>query len=375
MGAFLVANSHYRSSNDDSKYYSSLVERYQNASWSNVVAPLWGENYYSYAPNTYMRDQLPGQLIMGVIISKLGVPAEHALHILEMAFQILSIFFLVKIAEVFLASDKASSIYYGVLLTPMAFSYNLRGNHEMGVMFFCLLSLYAGLKLSKSIIWSLVSIFACVMLLMIKGPFFIFGLILFFVGFYFSEERTEFKRVFFSLILSALAVFFTGYLFEYLYVKITGISFFSEFYKIQIQQRAMTNVHKHFFLIQKFLNFYYYFVNYFSYSLPWCLWAFVVLIKNRKNTMMKNELYQFLKSRLSLCLLASAFIFCFVFSVSDRTASRYIFPAYYLFSAWSVLLVLQISKTFQELHKKILRFGVHSVAALVWFIALVLHFI
>lgn len=312
---------------------------------------------------------------MGVIISKLGVPAEHALHILEMAFQIFSVFLLVKIAEVFIASDKSSSIYYGVLLTPMAFSYNLRGNHEMGVMFFCLLSLYAGLKLSKSIFWSLVSIFACVMLLMIKGPFFIFGLILFFVGFYFSEERAGGKRIFFSLLLSALAVFLTGYLFEYLYVKITGISFFSEFYKIQIQQRAMTNVHKHFFLIQKFLNFYYYFVNYFSYSLPWCLWAFIELIKNRKNTAMKFKLNQFLRSRLSLGLLTSAFAFCFVFSLSDRTASRYIFPAYYLFSAWSVLLVLQISESFQELHKKILRIGVHSVAAFVWFIALILHFL
>ena len=352
LAVFIVSQSQYKSSNDDSKYYTDLVVRYQHENWQNILSPLWGVNYYSYAPTAYMRDQLPGQLILGVGVSKLGIPASQALHVLGMVFQILSILLLVKVAEQFGEVDKARCLYYGLLLTPMAFSYNLRANHELGVMFFCFLSLYAGLKLEKSLGWSLISALASVMLLMIKGPFFIFGLILFTIGFYFSPKKAKLWTLVFSLFLSGLSILLVGYLYESFFIKVTGQSFFLEFYKIQIQQRAMTNTHAHSFLIQKLLNFKYYFVNYFSYSLPWCLLVLISIVKNRKDEKMMKDLKSFITSPISLCLLTAAFVFCFMFSMSDRTASRYIFPAYYLFSAWSVLLLLHLSKVFQNFHQK-----------------------
>ena len=203
----------------------------------------------------------------------------------------------------------------------------------------------------------------------------IFGLILFSIGFYFSPKKARFSKLIISLILSIISISLVGYLYESFFVKFTGQSFFLEFYKIQIQKRAMTSTHVHSFFIQKLLNFKYYFVNYFSYSLPWCLLAFITIVKNWKQKESVNELKHFLRSPLSLCLLTSAFIFCFAFSLSDRTASRYIFPAYYLFSAWTILLLLAVSKSFQSFHQKVISLGIYLVAPFLWFLAFILHFI
>jgi hypothetical protein len=110
IAAFVLSNSHFKSESNDSKYYTDLVVRYQNQNWQNVISPKWGINYWGFDPNTYMRDQFPGQLILGITVSKLGVPAEQALHILEMLFQIGSIFLLVQIARQFISEEKASVI-------------------------------------------------------------------------------------------------------------------------------------------------------------------------------------------------------------------------------------------------------------------------
>jgi hypothetical protein len=376
IAAFVLSNSHFKSESNDSKYYTDLVVRYQNQNWQNVISPKWGINYWGFDPNTYMRDQFPGQLILGITVSKLGVPAEQALHILEMLFQIGSIFLLVQIARQFISEEKSSVIYYGLLLTPLAFSYNIRANHELGIMFFCLLSLYSGLKLSTSRFWSLLSALSCMMLLMIKGPFFIFGLALTFLGYGFTEKKSNLWNLIFALTLCSLVIILTAYGYESLFFKVTRQSFFLEFYKIQIQQRALLSSHEHSFLVQKIMNFYYYFWHYLAYSLPWGLLALIVTTKNaNKKNEKKAELVSFLKSRLSNCLLASAFVFCFMFAMSDRTAGRYVFPAYYIFSAWVILLLLHISQYFKDIHRKINQFGLHFLVPTLWLLAFALHFL
>ena len=374
VAAFILINSQFKSTNDDSNYYTDQVLRAQGQNWQFALTPKWGINYYSYDPTSYMRDQLPGQLLMGLAVSKLGIPARHALHLLEMIFQLLSLFLLVQIACQFLTYENSSVLFYAIILTPMAFSYNLRANHEVGVMFFCFLSLYAGLKLSSSKYWGIVTILSSVMVLFIKGPFFIFTLALTSIGHYFSQERASFKTLSYTLFLSLLVVAFSAYGFELLFLKITGLSFFSEFYKIQIQQRAMQITKEHSFIVQKILNFYYYFYHYLIYSLVWSLITFIVIIKNFLKNGFRTKLASFLKSPLSNCFLLSSFVFCLFFAMSDRTATRYVFPAYYLFSAWVIFLLYHLSADFRKIHLRVTKWGLHFVAPSLWFLAFALHF-
>jgi len=58
-----------------------------------------------------------------------------------------------------------------LLITPLAFSYNLRANHELGIMFFCFLSLFSGHRYYQSKWWVLVLMISASALLLIKGPF------------------------------------------------------------------------------------------------------------------------------------------------------------------------------------------------------------
>ena len=375
LAAFVLSNSHYKSESNDSKYYTDLVVRYQNQSWENILTPKWGVNYWSFDPNSYMRDQFPGQLILGVSLAKIGIPAAQALHILGMAFQILSFFLLVQISLQFIFYEQASVLFYGLLLTPLSFSYNIRANHELGIMFFCFFSLYAGMKLSTSRFYYLGAAIASMMLMLIKGPFCLFGLIFTTLGHLFSEKKFSITNLIFALILNLLFIILAAYAYEAFFSKVTGLKFLEEFYKIQIQNRAMLATNEHSFIIRKFLNFIYYFWHYLAYSLLWSFLAVLAVIINSKKKIFVIQSKDFLRSRLSLYLLSSSLIFCFMFMMSDRVAGRYVFPGYYLFSAWVILFLLHVSSTFQSIHGKLIRIGLHIIAPLLWLTTFALHFI
>jgi len=375
LAAFVLSNSQYKSESNDSKYYTDLVVRYQNQSWENILSPKWGVNYWSFDPNSYMRDQLPGQLILGVSLTKIGIPATQALHIIGMIFQILSFFLLVQISLQFISYEQASVLFYGLLLTPLSFSYNIRANHELGIMFFCFFSLYAGMKLSSSRFFYFGAAISSMMLMLIKGPFCLFGLIFTTLGYLFSEKKPSLKNLLFALSLNLFFIFLAAYAYETFFFKVTGQKFLEEFYKIQIQNRAMGVTHEHSFLIQKFLNFIYYFWHYLAYSLLWSFLAVVAVIMNFKKRTFASRSLDFLKSRLSFYLLSSSLIFCFMFMMSDRVAGRYVFPGYYLFSAWVILFLLHISHTFQSIHGKLVRIGLNIIAPLLWLMTFALHFI
>ncbi|MDO9181539.1 MAG: hypothetical protein Q7U04_03985 [Bacteriovorax sp.] len=374
LASFVLSSGHFKSESNDSKYYTDLVVRYQNQDWQSIISPKWGVNYWGFEPSSYMRDQFPGQLILGVSMSKIGIPAEQSLHILEMAFQILSIFLLVNISLQFISYEYASALFYGLLLTPLAFSYNIRANHELGIMFFSFLALYSGLKLSKNGLWGLIVAISCTMLLMIKGPFFIFGFALSFIGYLFSKEKPKFLSMALTLFFSAVCIVAVTYTYEILFKNVTGESFIAEFYKIQFQQRAMLTSYAHTMLVQKILNLYYYVWHYVVYSLIWSLFVLLIVLKNIKKIDFQEKLKKFLKSPLSKCLLSSAFVFCFLFSLSDRTASRYVFPAYYLFSAWNILLLLHLSENFKKIQAQVISVGLQFLAPLLWLFNFALHF-
>lgn len=376
MASIFLSFSSFKSESNDSKYYTNLVERYHAQNWEDVLTPKWGTNYWGFAPESYMRDQLPGQVIMGVALSKLGIPASQSLHILGMAFQVLSILLIFHIAFDISENQDSCVLLYSLLLTPLAFSYNIRANHELGIMFFSLLALYSGLMLLKAKRWYLTSVISSVALLWIKGPFFIYAILLLIIGFIFSKnESKKITPLILALLLSGMAILLSGFSFEVVYKNLTHESFFTSFWQIQFQQRALELERTHSFIVQKLLNFYYYFSHYLAYSMPWFLLLVILFFYKIKNESLTISKLNFLKSRLSLAFLSSALIFCFVFSLFDRIAGRYVFPGYYLFSAWVILTLFNYSKEFQRINIKIKSLGLHIVVPILWLLAFVLHFV
>jgi len=373
ISTFVLINSHFKSESNDSKYYTELVIRYQNKNWRDVLTPKWGENYWGFDPQSYMQDQFPGQIIMGVALTKLAIPASQSLHLLGMSFQILSIVLLSVITKELQISEGQDNnvLLYSLLLIPLSYSYNIRANHELGIMFFSLSALFSGLRISFSKWWSLLSAFSSLALLWIKGPFFIFGIVFLFIGFYFSNSVIKkYQNLLLAILISFLMLFVSAYIFEVFYQKMTNESFLSAFWHIQMQQRALVKSVTHTFIVQKFLNFNYYFSHYLAYSLPWSLIVVVNLAIKRKNFNL-----DFIKSRLSLCLLFSAMAYCLTFSLSDRVASRYVFPGYYLIAAWFILVSYHSSEIFNKTHRHIMKNGFNYLVPALWFIAFIIHFI
>lgn len=361
--------SNYKSTSNDSNYYSTLVTRYYDKSWSEILSAKWGENYWSFDPQTYMRDQLPGQIAMGSALAKIGVPAKHSLHVIEMGFLLGSVFLIFKCASLFVSCSEASFLLYALMLIPLSFSYNIRANHESGILFFSALALYSGLRLSSNRFFSFTAILSCLALMWIKGPFFIFGFILSTWGLLLTNGEKKFGRGLLTLILSGAAIVGSAFLYEKLFHTWTGEPFFAVFWRIQIQERAM-GMAKHSFFIQKYLNFQYYFLKYLAYSLPWSLVALVLAIKTQK-----QRLKSFIFSPLSLCFLGAALAYLGVFSMSERIAGRYAFPGYYFFSAWLVLFCYSQSDWPQKIHQKLGTMRSHYLAAVLWLLAFAIHFI
>lgn len=362
LAVVIVSASHFKSESNDSKYYTELVVRYHHSSFSEMIAPKWGENFWGFEPQTFMRDQFPGQLLLGVAFAKIGIPADQALHVLGMFFQVGSFLILGQLVLEFMSVEAALFVVSCLLITPLAFSYNLRANHELGIMFFCFLSLYSGYRYHQSKWWLIVLMVSASMLLLIKGPFFIFALTSFACGFLTSPK--DFLKLFLPEIMGVLAVAITGLIFEKMFLSVTGESFFKEFWNIQISQRAMTQVQSHSFIVQKLINFWYYFSHYLTYSLPWSLLFIVMMVRKKK----------ILHTQLSWQILMASMAFCLFFSMSDRVAGRYTIPGYFLFSGWIALMIYNLSPQLQDKiksHKEKLVYGIPAF----WFFSIVAHFI
>lgn len=365
----LLSFSHYQSSSNDSKYYSALVSRYYDKNWNAILTPKWGENYWGFDPQSYMRDQLPGQIVMGSLLAKVGIPAQHALHILEMAFLLGAIFLIKKCVSIFADQNDDEFILYALMMIPLSFSYNLRANHEAGIFFFSALALYSGLRLHAHILFAVGAIISCLFLMWIKGPFVIFGFILFAWGAWLSREKSNLLKPITVLFAAGLMVLGCGLVYEKFFVASTSEEFFAVFWRIQIEERAM-NIATHSFVIQKILNFKYYFLKYLAYSLPWSLTALVLVLTTNRSSLKK-----FITSPISVCLLGASLAYLGVFSMSERVAGRYAFPGYYFFSAWLALLCYHQSKHLQRFQKKLGSLSAHYLAAGLWLMAFGLHFI
>jgi hypothetical protein len=237
-------------------------------------------------------------------------------------------------------------------------------------MFFSFLALYSGLQLPKSKWWGLASICASVMLLWIKGPFLIFSLIFTSLGYYFSAHKN--KKILYliiTLLIGITLIILSALGFDHLFIMLTGKSFLTEFWKIQITGRQIPYTSPYSFITLKLYNLYYYSWHYITYALPWSLLLLLIIKKN------KNTLINFLKLRLSIFLLIAAGVFLAVFTVNSRHAARYVFPAYYLFASWVILAFFHCSLYFQKIHQKVLSLGIYYVAPVLWLVIFSLHFL
>jgi len=353
----------FYSNSNDSKYYAEQVVRAKNAPLKETFFPKWGTNYWSFSEKDYIKDHFPGHLILGRFFSEL-IPsqgAQAAQMLLQMLFFLLS---LVVSCHLFKMNITISFVFI-----PITFIYTARANHEYGLLFFTILSLWAVFSFLKSTQHKgLFLCLACVstmLAFMIKGAS---ALLLPFGHFLFLCFFKEYKKAFLVSFFTTISLFSMGAIFEQLFHHYTGESFLNFYISSQILQRSLEANGDISFFSRKLQNLTYYFTRLFLYSLPWSLFLLLNFWKKEERLKIKEKLTieQF---RLSNFFISYAFSWALIFSYSDRFASRYIFPCFYFLALGSFV---QLWPFLQRFLSPIL-FTNHLLTALTWTLMALSH--
>ncbi|OFZ51289.1 MAG: hypothetical protein A2381_01635 [Bdellovibrionales bacterium RIFOXYB1_FULL_37_110] len=372
----LIATKFQARENDSRLYTIFVTQLTLDKPLSEIVALEWrGQSEYADPHNPYVRDHFIGQFIFPVILSKLGFPSEYSLYFLNTLYRLLLIFMLYLIVKEFIEKETAIIILWALPLTPINFSYQLRANHEQLLSLCIALCVLGLIKINKGILYQILFITGFVFSFLTKG---LAAIILFptlaFIWFvlYFKPNQKKMTNLVW-LIFSFLVLLLVFYLYELWFKKVTGYPLIEAYYQIQIYERSLqegstTNS----FLMQKIGNFLYYISRTLINGLPWSLLLIVaIIIKYLKTKKLKSE---FPKSTTMLIWILASFpvIYILLFSISDRLAQRYIFPAYYFFNTLILVILIQYSpalKKFQQyLNSKI---KPHYILIWMWFLLIV----
>ena len=381
VASAFLSTTDFRSSSNDSKFYSRLVGQLADKPVGQWVAPKWGENFYGQPPDKYIHDHLSGNLIPGVLLAKAGVPSQHALNIVQMLFNIFSLILLVKIASFFVEKKVAVHLLWILQLIPIAFTYKIRANHEQGMILWMLVAIYGALLLVKTgrglWLWALGVAGA----LLVKGAPVILLPVMGVLVAFFAAEKIEGrpKKALWLASTAVFTIFIVGFVYEFFYRQATGTEFWGEYWRVQIEERSLKATSDKPLLLQKLSNFWYYLNRSIFYTAPWSLVALFIFSKRKHwqrlpslREVFRLETSQ--KQKLYVVLFLLAILQIFAFSVSDRRGSRYIFPVFYLFGSGFSIYILYGVEGFKNLAEKVEeKLGAANFAAILWFVTFNVH--
>ncbi len=338
--AILMVQFHYVARETDSRLYTRFVKQLSTKPLGEFVAPRWaGMSTFAEKETPFVRDHLPGQYFLPVLLTKLGVPASHAHYIVNTFVRLIILYLFFKLALLLLPLNQAILVPLCVQLMPINFTYQLRSNHEYPMLMFSLIGIWGLTFFNKDRRKSYLMIALAVL-----GSYYIKGLAmvplipLFWIAMIIQTKKDEWPKLTVIYTGIVLLIPLTSVFFEFYFRSVTGVPFFKKYFEVQIYKRSIEASSSAFNIIKKFQNFWYYFSRTLSYTLPFSLAGIIFAIKNR------TKLKEFVSTPVVQGLLLLTFINVAFFSMSDRTASRYIFSSYYSFAALSIIMVLKYTK-------------------------------
>ncbi len=321
----------------DTRVYSRFVKQLAKRPFYEIIAPRWTwYSPYKDPENPLVRDHLPGQFLLPVLLVKAGFPEDYGLYFSNLIFRLASLYLIFLIAQFYLPPGSAAYIPILLQLIVMNITYQLRANQEHPLLFFALLGLWGVLKfLAKNVRpknrYLVLASFSLVAAFFIKGLAFIPLFIAYFAALFLNVDVSKRKNIVLWATISFFGILFFAYLFELSFEKVTSYSFFSRYFSLQIVERSIQYGANENRVLSAIKSFSYYFFRLFTYSAPISLAIIWVAIK-RKGEGFKN----FIKDP----LVVSSLCYLLFFSLSKRVASRYLYPIYFIFSLRSLVTVL-----------------------------------
>tara|TARA_R110000868_G_scaffold155691_6_gene382230 strand:- start:99686 stop:100816 length:1131 start_codon:yes stop_codon:yes gene_type:complete len=320
----ILLSSPYIARENDSRLYARIVNDQAERSWGELIAPKWnGGEHYAETETPYFRDHLSGVFILPTLLAKLGVPGLQATYVCSLFYKTITLIFFFLWLRLYVSDSIAGLIVLGLQLNPQSMNYTLRANHESLLLMFVIIGIWANHSKKYTI-----AILASVGAYLTKG---LPGLIL--PGILALETLVIDRKVLapgLRFIGSLALIGLISYGYELWFEAVTGYSFFTKYVSTQIMGRSVEGAAEVSKFIVIFKGLGYYASRMLSYALPWTLGLFAL----KKLTKEDSPIW-----KSCLCVMVPYIIF---FSLFDRTASRYIYPAFYFTMVIGLLALCRI---------------------------------
>ena len=343
VAALLMAAVDVQAVDADSGLHIGLVVRLSAMPLDQWIAPQWWGMWGLTGP---YREHPIGILVLPLLLHKLGYPAAQAPFLANAIYQVLSLIVIQRVAASVVSGSSARSLIWMLQLIPIAFTYRIRANHEQAVLLLFFLALWAVEKSRKDSRWIGLLMFSAAATVLVKGLFvaWIFigcGAWLLIVrgegdGSPLQNIRARAIRdihAWIGLAAALGAVVAVIACYEFFYNRTTQESFLATYTARQIETAAsaegLSSPSK------RARNLVFYGGRLLWFAFPGSI-AVLALMRRHRNDKSSTAL---MRQALFYCVGVSI-LYVLMFSLSDRHADRYIFPAYYLLAAGGMIVAI-----------------------------------
>lgn len=313
--AALIVVMRFESRDPDSSLHASIAARLAQEPVRRWVAPEW----WGFWPDAHLTglyvEHPSGIFLLPALLERAGLPGIQSAYIAGVSASLLALLFAGRLIQRVSSAADARAAITLVQLTPLAFIFRVRANHEYPMLVCLLLALIAVEYARDSIKWSLPLALALTAALFIKGVF--AGLVLGGVGVWLGLDAARRQSIYRQIGALAIAIAITAaaaWAYDQWYMAATGHPFWSAYWQRQIaplttaeQAAAPLGYLRHVVFYLPFLLWH---------PAPWS----VSLVTSGWS----------MRSRLVVFVLAFAAIAVALLSVSSRVAERYLFSVNFL---------------------------------------------
>lgn len=341
-GWLALAATGYRARDADSRLYAEISARMKDAPAARWIAPEFPPGWYMSGP---FREHPVGLFVPAAALAALGYPAEQAAYATNAAYQVLAIVLLQRLAATLVSGLESRTLAWLVQLLPIAFTFRIRANHEAALLLCLLAALYGTERARRDARFTPLVLAGLVGLLLVKGLLAVFGPALCALWLLArrrasSQSDGSDRTAWLGVAAGVLAMAAAAAAYELAYRHATGEPFWS-FYaarQLGVAQAAGEGSGP----LAKLGNVAWYAARVLWFAFPWSVAASLGLWRwsTRAGTTAGADDSADTRAAV-LFSTAAALMYIGAFSLSDRRADRYIFPAYYAVGAAGAVVALR----------------------------------
>ncbi|OFV87424.1 MAG: hypothetical protein A2V74_03445 [Acidobacteria bacterium RBG_16_70_10] len=370
--SFLLPALSYGTRDADSRLHAEIAARLSAQPVSRWIAPEWPPGWYVSGP--YVEHPV-GFFLVPAALGRMGYPPAQAAYLANAAWQIASLLLAAALARTFASGIEAGALLFLFQLVPIAFTYRIRANHEQTLLLLLLVALYATERTRTRSRWAPVLAGALVGMVLVKGLVGLMGVPVCALWLLARGDEDTTRRgvvgAWAALSAGVVAIGLATAAYEALYRGATGGSFIAAYLGRQVGPATASQSEA--LLAQKAYNLVWYLGRLLWFPFPWSLAALLAAWTGAKAVARGAPRSESRTALRGLAFsLGVAALYAGLFSLSDRRADRYIFPAYFAVAAAGAVAAMRDWPPMTRLAARLDRWPAWSPAAL-WLLLVLLH--